>query len=595
MTPLRSRILFLITFLILSATELTAQAHQRDHWYFGLRAGLKFTNTSVEPVNDGRTSQVNATACMSDDDGNLLFYTDGNHIWNRDHQVMENGDDIDGYDGNYAQQVVIVHHPGDANIFYVLYVSERNFPTHLHRLKYSIVNMSVDNGVVDVKNVTLPTDDILVKIAAVEQTGERFWVITQGDRTGKYFAFTGTRSGIDATPVVTDTGVVTLHSFDYGELRFSPDGKTLAATNAFSQRLSLFKFDFNSGALTDPLFISADNPTSIEFAPAGKLMYVTSISNCSINTLYQYDISSYSQSAITNSRIGIGNASNIGMLQRGPDNIIYVGRRDPSGCNFYSYIGTIGSPDVRGIGAVFNAQSIHLQTGTTFQGLPNFSIVTCADYTTLPANISVCNEPSYTIDLSESIAELRWDDGSIQPVRKITHPGVYTVESTVGSCRESDFTTITFTTNTANFSSDTVLTFNFPVILSPVGEAPSGSIAWQDNSTGNTFEANEPGNFSFTSTINSCINRDTIVVGLRELFIPNVITVNNDGKNDFFVLPFMLPGEHWQLRIYNRYGVQIFSAPSYQNTWQLSGSQVCYYRLINLEYNIDVRGVIHVL
>lgn len=179
----RRALLFPFSFFLSATliTDLNGQSGEHQNWYFGVKAGLDFSTTPPTALSDGMTTEVNATACMSDSNGNLLFYTDGNRIWNRHHQIMTNGDGLDGYDGNYSQQVVIVHDPADVYSYYVFYVSERSYPVHNHRLKYSIVNMSGGDGVVESKNTVLPTDDIIVKIAAVEKRGEAFRIVTQGE------------------------------------------------------------------------------------------------------------------------------------------------------------------------------------------------------------------------------------------------------------------------------------------------------------------------------------------------------------------------------------------------------------------------------
>lgn len=574
-------------------TDLNGQSGEHQNWYFGVKAGLDFSTTQPTPLNDGMTSEVNATASMSDSKGNLLFYTDGNRIWNRHHQIMTNGDGIDGYDGNYAQQVVIVHNPGDLQSYYVFYVSEPMYPVHRHRLKYSIVNVSDGDGVVESKNMMLTTDDILVKIAAVEKRGEAFWIVTQGE-TGKYFCFKGTAAGIAQMPVITDTGVPTQGTFDYGDLRFSPDGKLLAATNAFSGRLSLFRFDFESGLLSEPIFISGDKPTSVEFSGNGTLLYVTSFANCSQNRLYQYSVSSYSQNQIMSSRMLLGIAPNIGMLRRGPDGRIYVGRRDPNGCNLYHHIGTINFPNSPGLRAEFVDVSIYLNDGRTFQGLPNFATTLCSDFTSLPKEATVCGEATYAMDLSASLAEFKWDDGSTSPVREINKAGTYWVESRIGQCIERDTISIVFEESRIEFKKDTAYIFGKPLTLTPSGNATS-EIVWHDNSNGPSYTAGEPGRYSFTTSLNNCVFRDTVTVIRRELFVPNVITVNGDTRNELFHLPFIRPGEDWEVYIYNRYGTEIFRNVSYQNNWQTGEAQSCFYRILNREFGVDIKGLLSVM
>ncbi|TND09511.1 MAG: hypothetical protein FD123_1102 [Bacteroidetes bacterium] len=47
-----------------------------------------------------------------------------------------------------------------------------------------------------------------------------------------------------------------------------------------------------------------------------------------------------------------------------------------------------------------------------------------------------------------------------------------------------------------------------------------------------------------------------------EIALPNIVTANGDGINDFFIIP--CPGE-WKLEIYNRWGNKIYTSNFYQN------------------------------
>ncbi|HSI89905.1 MAG TPA: gliding motility-associated C-terminal domain-containing protein, partial [Adhaeribacter sp.] len=49
-------------------------------------------------------------------------------------------------------------------------------------------------------------------------------------------------------------------------------------------------------------------------------------------------------------------------------------------------------------------------------------------------------------------------------------------------------------------------------------------------------------------------------------FIPNIITLNGDGKNETFA-PQHLPEGPWQLQIFSRWGNKIYESSNYQNTW----------------------------
>ncbi len=67
--------------------------NQASNWYFGIGAGIKFNplDNSVSSVNDGKLSTIEGCTSISDDSGNLLFYTDGSTVLNKNHKIMLKG------------------------------------------------------------------------------------------------------------------------------------------------------------------------------------------------------------------------------------------------------------------------------------------------------------------------------------------------------------------------------------------------------------------------------------------------------------------------------------------------------------------------
>ncbi|WP_083937817.1 T9SS type B sorting domain-containing protein [Hymenobacter aerophilus] len=64
----------------------------------------------------------------------------------------------------------------------------------------------------------------------------------------------------------------------------------------------------------------------------------------------------------------------------------------------------------------------------------------------------------------------------------------------------------------------------------------------------------------------SCLPLPTSPIGKDIFFIPNIITPNGDGKNDVFRI-VGLPVGPWQLRIYSRWGKQVYINENYQQDW----------------------------
>ena len=63
-----------------------------------------------------------------------------------------------------------------------------------------------------------------------------------------------------------------------------------------------------------------------------------------------------------------------------------------------------------------------------------------------------------------------------------------------------------------------------------------------------------------------------VKVIVDEIEVPNVITPNGDGVNDYFKIKNIERIESSTLRIYNRWGKKIFEASPYQNNWNGNGA-----------------------
>ena len=94
---------FLFVFILyLSNTNLFAQ-HRGDNWCFGDSVILNFAggniSVSASVIRNTNTNDLGVlepSASISDSSGNLLFYTNGFTVWNRNHEVMLNGDSLKG-------------------------------------------------------------------------------------------------------------------------------------------------------------------------------------------------------------------------------------------------------------------------------------------------------------------------------------------------------------------------------------------------------------------------------------------------------------------------------------------------------------------
>ena len=172
----------LCTFLLLGfTTNLSAQL-ENANWYFGNQAGINFNDGTAPSslLTDGAMNAPAGCSAISDETGNLLFYTDGETVWNKDHVPMLNGNLIG--DSSVSQSVVIAPSPGDANKYYIFSNSAENAVNP--GLRYSIVDMTGDFGLgaVDAveKDILLLTNCSQKMTTVINPFANEYWVVVFG-------------------------------------------------------------------------------------------------------------------------------------------------------------------------------------------------------------------------------------------------------------------------------------------------------------------------------------------------------------------------------------------------------------------------------
>jgi hypothetical protein len=362
-----------ILFVVCSLLTLDLIAQNPDikrtyHWYFGINAGLDFSSGSAVAVTNGQLVSDNS-ASISDTAGNLLFYTDGKTVWNRNHQQMPNGT---GLNGDPYGKEVIVPKPLSDSLYYIFYTLT-NAPYYS---EYAIVNMKLHGGLGDVivKNDTLLNDTCAERIAAVKHTnGKDVWVAIQKLFTNHIYCYLITATGIQA-PVISSIGLADMHGVCYSQ--FSASGKKLAVTNNQSQ---IFDFDAATGILSNPIIFPL-NPNNqidegIEFSPdETKLYFVRNTPATFPNypsgstLLYQANLAAGSPANIISSLTFIDTVivSTAVGVQRASDKLLYVGR----GTGYK--LGRINNPNALGSGCNFDSSAVNLLGKTSADGLPAF-------------------------------------------------------------------------------------------------------------------------------------------------------------------------------------------------------------------------------
>ena len=390
------KIIFIINCLLITATlGLNAkESLQAAHWCFGTGGHITFKNGSPEELGLSSVSTYEGVATISDQNGDLLFYTDGMEVWDKYNDQMPNGWGLNGHKSS-SQSGVIVPYPGNKNLYYIFTVDaiwESKDPNLGFR--YSIVDMTLNNGFGDVttKNQLLFTPSC-EKITAVGHiNGRDIWVLGQRWNDNKICVFLVDKDGIHLKNEYSIKALAKFNNTGWskGYMKFSQKGDLLAIANN-NVSLAIYDFNISTGVVSNERFTTNEcfkNAYSVEFSPNSKYLYVSATpydgnkdwSVRDYTYLLQVDLEKAKTSTIDQSYnvlaqhqyFSSGTEAYMGALQLALDGKIYLASvaRVNKINQQSNYLSVINNPDEEACNYVFKGYK--LKNRTAFLGLPTF-------------------------------------------------------------------------------------------------------------------------------------------------------------------------------------------------------------------------------
>jgi hypothetical protein len=314
-------VLFLISFF-------WAHAQKEDYyWLMGYQSpigkpdtgyNVEFGNIEMDfnfqPINPLRKltiSDFNLTnTSISDKNGNLLFYTNGTKIFNRNYQIIQNGDSINaGYfqfewdstikKGGYRtmQGAIILPLPENDSLYYLLHLfvdSSHNGVMQLYdsKLLHTLVNIKANNGLGKViyKDSVLIKDTFSYFISACKMAnGKDWWIFVLDANTEYLHKLSLTKTGLK---IEGREKLGRRSKLDLYQACFSPDGKKFILFEA-QYGLSIYNFDRCRGSFSNPQFCpipeikdSSWFGLGISISTNSRLAYATAT-----RRIFQYDLS----------------------------------------------------------------------------------------------------------------------------------------------------------------------------------------------------------------------------------------------------------------------------------------------------------------
>ncbi|RYZ41930.1 MAG: hypothetical protein EOP49_28620, partial [Sphingobacteriales bacterium] len=544
----RIRILICI-FALAACLPARGQYQSPPRWSFGHHAGLDFTSGNPVPFPTAINTHSAVSSTQCDDQGNVLFYANSYRIW--DAQGSEMPGSINpvwntSYISSWNLHAMIIPDPADSNRYFVFqtFPSKGNppyGPYFMGQLTYSIVDMTLNNGLGDVVsgfNHVLLDINIGHMLAVIPGNHCNYWVVTQFLVTGssRFKCYEVSAAGLNPVPVVSDFAGVNTQLPGHSGIIFPRAGEMIYSYSrnkiiATYESADLVSYDINpsSGVVSNPVSLAWAYPQgqtnsatlpAICLSPDEKLLYVSG----SASTTNGYELRQFpvidNAGGITLGQpqvifstsgpqfLGVQQSTGFAWLdpamQKGPDGKIYhaftMGQ---------PFLGVINQPDIPGTACDFDPQAVQLSPGsftTSALPAPMFTRRKTEYVAGQTIDTTVCFLPSVTLHAPDtSFQYYAWSNGQDGPETEVSISGTYVLNSGDGSCRiRQDSFLVTMTNHFLTLDND-ITTCDPVTIYANTNATGPLSYLWQDNSTGPSMMVQEPGTYWVEMQAAGCV------------------------------------------------------------------------------------------
>lgn len=433
------------------ATSLQAQK-EYNVWYFGRHTGLNFNTTPVSALAGGKVYSPRSSSSICDKYGRLLFYTDGDTIWNRQHQHMLNWRPAIryGYFRNQAiQGSMILPVPGKPGSYYIFKGQSKLTYSLDSAMRYWVVDMNGDNGFGEVVEKEMPLFYKVFESFAVTLHANRFdyWVAAVDSSGNNFRCIRSVNGEFTEAPKSQKITIPQKSGSKYYVFsnKFSPDSRifagqatqdTIIANRIPYTRVAIYQFNNATGKLSDRVLLRTDDSFrfdsyNIEFSADSRFLYCVekyypSRSGLAVRNLVQYDLSVWDSASIANSKVIIHSKNIISgwdeswNLQLGPDKKIYF-------CNAGDKWSIIDKPEQKGLACNFRFRVLPLPKIQSMFGGPYYpSFWFNRPGLQLPNDTFICLGDTLELDSRASTNDrIIWNTGDTTTTLKVWKTGTY--------------------------------------------------------------------------------------------------------------------------------------------------------------------------
>jgi large repetitive protein len=349
--------------------EYDLQDARANIWYFGQNAGIDFnplpanpTQPVAKPTSNPVMNAPEGTATISDRNGLVIFFTDGQNVWDNTFTLVT--PNAGGEQGS-TQSSFIIQVPGDETLYYIFTTQEVYGAAGQYEVRYSIYDAKT-------KSVVGPSQ-VLFARSTERLTGNENWLIAHEFGNNSFRAYPIGATGI-GNPVISSIG--SMHSFavpeqsqGYMKLGSRNILAVAVSTPGVSNVVEMFDFVDSTGVVTNfrtaNLNSAAGQVYGVEVSPGGNKLFATLTGPTS--RLVEFAIDSLGNPHLKQPPFAPVNAE-LGAIETGPDGQVYVA------VNNSGSLGTIQVNEDTTQVSIFNPAGFALAGGTqSHLGLPNFA------------------------------------------------------------------------------------------------------------------------------------------------------------------------------------------------------------------------------
>jgi hypothetical protein len=463
------KLTFSVCLLLLLTTLSFGQT--TDNWYFGsptvpnMGLRLDFSAGGTPVVTRGYPlATEEGSSSISDANGNPLFYTDGQKIWDASTNATFGTGLLGGQSA--TQSAIVMPKPGSTNQWLVFTSGQTAGVSGTNGINYYTVTGTGSPGVspftISAATNLAGTNVVGEGLFIIGSTkaGSKFWVIaresgTANGTSGKVRAWDVSNAGVvTAAPVIS-----TLSNAGWVQTNFASNIGTIKSNTCQNQLafsylngdVDLTDFDTQTGMVKantakriTGASIAGGNAGSygLEFSPNDKYLYFTDLAGKSV---FRFDTTAAGGAAVQMANSPV--TYEAGQLQLGPDGNIYMAMVG-DGHLGNGYLGIISSPNTggslteNGLLVTTNANP----NGFCYRGLPTFpKTLVVSNPTISPNDTTICQNGSINFKYGSyagSTSTIAWDFGdpgsgaantstSVAPSHTFNSLGIFKVKVTI--------------------------------------------------------------------------------------------------------------------------------------------------------------------